>query len=185
MSESPSASRTKLRQVLIWGAVALVIGGAFLAWQRLKPHHAPTSRCPLRSRPSGAGPVANKSRCPVLFTHDLSALQHKVLGGGEGARAPRSGAQFLTGLSRHKRLCFWPALSPARAQRVAVCPRLAPGGGNGKGGDSNSLLPQAIFFTPPAPSSPMNVMVFRGRRTAPPCAAPTGSKPYRPGARGW
>ena len=43
MSESPSASRTKLRQVLIWGAVALVIGGAFLAWQRLKPQGLPPS----------------------------------------------------------------------------------------------------------------------------------------------
>lgn len=43
MSESPSAARTKLRQVLIWGAVALVIGGAFLAWQRLKPQGLPPS----------------------------------------------------------------------------------------------------------------------------------------------
>src|SRR6266542_5938178 len=62
---------------------------------------------------------------------------------GKGGAAPNQEVFFLTGLSRNKRLCFWPALSPARAQRVAVCPRLAPGGGNGKGGESNSLLPQA------------------------------------------
>ena len=43
MSESPSASRTKLRQVLIWGAVALVIGGAFRASQRPNPQAFPPS----------------------------------------------------------------------------------------------------------------------------------------------
>jgi hypothetical protein len=64
-------------------------------------------------------------------------------GGAALGAAPNQEVFFLTGLSRNKRLCFWPALSPARAQRVAVCPRLAPGGGNGKGGESNSLLPQA------------------------------------------
>jgi multidrug efflux pump subunit AcrA (membrane-fusion protein) len=37
------ASRTKLRQVLLWGAVALVAGGGFLAWQRLKPQGLPPS----------------------------------------------------------------------------------------------------------------------------------------------
>ena len=31
----------------------------------------------------------------------------------------------------------------AVAQRRRRCPRLAPGGGNGKGGESDSLLPQA------------------------------------------
>src|SRR6266852_9569240 len=90
-------------------------------------------------------------------------------GGAALGAAPNQGVFFLTGLSRNKRLCFWPALSPARAQRVAVCPRLAPGGGNGKGGESNSWLPQADFFAPPAPSSPRGATIFPGHRTAPPC----------------
>src|SRR4051812_27582652 len=32
---------------------------------------------------------------------------------------------------------------PPERQRVAVCPRFAPSGGNGKGGEPKSLLPQA------------------------------------------
>src|SRR4051794_2248209 len=32
---------------------------------------------------------------------------------------------------------------PPERQRVAVCPRFAPSGGNGKGGEPESLLPQA------------------------------------------
>ena len=35
------ASRTKLRHVLIWGTVALVVAGGVLAWQRLKPQGLP------------------------------------------------------------------------------------------------------------------------------------------------
>ncbi|MDE2400816.1 MAG: HlyD family efflux transporter periplasmic adaptor subunit [Burkholderiales bacterium] len=43
MSESTPASRAKVRQILIWGAVALMIGGGVLAWQRLKPQGLPPS----------------------------------------------------------------------------------------------------------------------------------------------
>ena len=36
-------------------------------------------------------------------------------------------------------------------------PRLAPEGGNGKGGDPNSLLPQAVSASPRGPLRPITV----------------------------
>src|SRR5258706_8953935 len=116
------------------------------------------------------GPFSTLPRCRFLFTRRLPALHHKVCFGGRGGEPPNSGAFFLTGLSRHKRLCLWPALSPVRAQRVAVCPRLAPGGGNRERGGSNSLLPPAGFFLPPLPPSPMGFTIFPVRPTPPPRA---------------
>ncbi len=43
MSESTPASRAKLRQILIWGAAVLAVGGGVLGWQRLKPQGLPPS----------------------------------------------------------------------------------------------------------------------------------------------
>jgi hypothetical protein len=95
---------------------------------------------------------------------------------GKGGRSPNQEVFFLTGLSRNKRLCFWPVLSPARAQRVAVCPRLAPGGGNGKGGESNSLLPQANSAGPLAPVNDGKIeKIWNAQRLRYESTSPTGA----------
>ena len=94
----------------------------------------------------------------------------------QGGRSPNQEVFFLTGLSRNKRLCFWPVLSPARAQRVAVCPRLAPGGGNGKGGESNSLLPQANSAGPLVPVNDGKIeKIWNAHRLRYESTSPTGA----------
>lgn len=87
--------------------------------------------------------------------HDLLASPEQL---GSPAGDSQGGGQPSCGGSRPHR-CV-PALL-AGAQRATgvggtLPPRLSPGGGNGKGGDSNSLLPQAISAAlrpPPAGSS--------------------------------
>src|SRR3954449_142172 len=51
---------------------------------------------------------------------------------------------FLTGPNQPlAALVLGRRFHPPERQRVAVCPRFAPSGGNGKGGEPKSLLPQA------------------------------------------
>ena len=54
-------------------------------------------------------------------------------------------SNFLTGPERGKRSALGRRFARAAAQRRRRCPRLFPGGGNGKGGELNTSLPRAIF----------------------------------------
>src|ERR1700693_914333 len=64
---------------------------------------------------------------------------------GSGAEPRQSEAFFLSGPERGKRFALRRRSARAAAQRSRRCPPLAPGGGNGKGGESDTLLPQAAF----------------------------------------
>src|SRR5713101_5649571 len=65
---------------------------------------------------------------------------------GPGREPRPTQAFFLTGPERGKRSALGRRLARAVAQRRRRCPPLAPGGGNGKGGEPNTLLPQANHY---------------------------------------
>src|SRR6202521_2776582 len=65
---------------------------------------------------------------------------------GPGREPRPTQALFLTGPERGKRSPLGRRHARAVAQRRRRCPPLAPGGGNGKGGEPNTLLPQANHY---------------------------------------
>src|ERR1700676_1934634 len=65
---------------------------------------------------------------------------------GPGREPRPTKALSLTGPERGKRSALGRRLARAVAQRRRRCPPLAPGGGNGKRGEPNTLLPQANHY---------------------------------------
>ena len=92
--------------------------------------------------------VGSTSRCPV-YTMKVPLSRRRSERGFGGGVAPQ--AKSLSSLTGPKNADERSTLGRCRARAVALrrrrCRRLAPGGGNGKGGESNSLLPQANGFT--------------------------------------
>lgn len=74
--------------------------------------------------------------------------------GRGGGVAPNPSESSLPAQNAFERSALGRCSARAAAERRRRCPRLSPGGGNGKGGESSTLLPQADFFPPPVGLSP-------------------------------
>src|SRR5215469_15316902 len=102
----------------------------------------------------GSG-VVNLSICPLLFTGDLSGLQHKALarcsaspGRGSGGASPQWEWFFLSGPERWLAFCFGPVQCPSRSEAEAAVPPACPRRGKRERGRSKFLAAAGISLVP-------------------------------------
>src|ERR1035437_8706481 len=136
------------------GAIAFRADGRIVCWGRRTRHRAKwaglhgSDRCALPWGPTASPPrpLSRGSRCPGCAgkAHDLPWL----LDGDTrrlGAWRPRNRGDAQGGFQRSAlKPLLWGEPPAFGGVGGTLPPRLSPGGGNGKGGVSNSLLPQAI-----------------------------------------
>src|SRR6266852_1523505 len=99
-------------------------------------------------------PLTSFLSCQVVRFYEpgispVCVIKFRARGPGREPRPTQ--ALFLTGPERGKRSALGRRLARAVAQRRRRCPPLAPGGGNGKGGEPNTLLPQANHYAALSP----------------------------------